>query len=342
VTFKGKGGIVAIRATAKDGSGKYDERAINVTVKQTPSGETPGGQTPPDPGKQQTTPGAEKATGIIITGALQSSYLYDTARKPADNTAQLTATVAPADASKAVQWSSSDESIATVSQTGLVTFKAKEGVVKIKAAAQDGSGVSAEKAITVALKTTALRTPITSFYLAGKGKSVTLPVKAYNGNTPVNTKLTATVTGTGKSSLKATVSNSGVIKITVTKKAKKDLKAKIAVSTASGKKATFNVTIGKKASALKSFKLKLPKKATLTAGKTYQIKITTTPKKAGNLGKVSFKSSKTSVLKVDSTTGFLTAQKQGKAKITVTIGKKKVVKTITVKKAAGGAAAFAW
>jgi len=42
------------------------------------------------------------------------------------------------------------------------------------------------------------------------------------------------------------------------------------------------------------------------------------------------------------TTGFLTAQKQGKAKITITIGKKKVVKTITVKKAAGGAAAYAW
>ena len=58
-------------------------------------------------------------------------------------TLQLNATVEPENADdKSLTWSSSDDTIATVSSTGLVTPK-KEGNVTIKCIAKDGSGVSA-------------------------------------------------------------------------------------------------------------------------------------------------------------------------------------------------------
>lgn len=62
-------------------------------------------------------------------------------------TKQLTATVAPEDATnKLVKWESSDPAVATVDQNGLVTV-VKDGVADITATTDDG-GFTAKCAIT--------------------------------------------------------------------------------------------------------------------------------------------------------------------------------------------------
>lgn len=69
------------------------------------------------------------------------------------NTDTLTATVKPDDAAnKALSWTSSDDKIATVDQTGKVTAVAP-GTATITAAATDGSGVTATCKVTVTAKT---------------------------------------------------------------------------------------------------------------------------------------------------------------------------------------------
>ena len=69
------------------------------------------------------------------------------------NTDTLTATVKPEDAAnKALTWTSSDDKIATVDQTGKVTAVAP-GTATITAAATDGSGVTATCKVTVTAKT---------------------------------------------------------------------------------------------------------------------------------------------------------------------------------------------
>ena len=61
---------------------------------------------------------------------------------------QLTATVLPADASQTLMWTSSDESVATVSQSGLVSAVAA-GHAVITATTTDGSDLSASCNVTV-------------------------------------------------------------------------------------------------------------------------------------------------------------------------------------------------
>lgn len=63
-------------------------------------------------------------------------------------TLQLNAAVTPADAYALLNWTSSDEDIAAVDQTGLVTFKA-EGSVSVKAASEMDSAVFDEISFTV-------------------------------------------------------------------------------------------------------------------------------------------------------------------------------------------------
>ncbi len=73
-------------------------------------------------------------------------------------TLQLTATLLPQEATdKSVIWSSSDESVATVSAEGLVTI-VKDGFTVITATAHDGSGCKAECTITGTDNITDVRT----------------------------------------------------------------------------------------------------------------------------------------------------------------------------------------
>ena len=74
------------------------------------------------------------------------------------DTFQLTMTVTPSNAyNKEIVWSSSDENVATVDETGLVTAL-KKGTAKITAAAQDGSGKTASCTVTVSNSATICRT----------------------------------------------------------------------------------------------------------------------------------------------------------------------------------------
>jgi uncharacterized protein YjdB len=141
----------------------------------------------------------------------------------------------------------------------------------------------------------------------------------------VTKKADTTAKLTWKSSnLKIATVNTSTGKITP----KKPGKATVTATTLNGKKLTIKVTVVKKATLLKKVMLTKPPKS-LKVGKTTILKVKATPTKATNL-KVTFKSSKPKIIQVDKA-GKLTALKKGKAKITVKIGNRKYVRTITVK-----------
>ena len=90
----------------------------------------------------------------ITTSVAVTSITLDatTAEMTVEDTKQLTATVAPADATNAgVTWTTSDATVATVSADGLITAVAA-GTATITATAADGSGVSATCEVTVSAK----------------------------------------------------------------------------------------------------------------------------------------------------------------------------------------------
>ena len=135
----------------------------------------------------------------------------------------ITATVKPDDATnKALTWTSSDETVATVDATGKVTGK-KIGTATITATAQDGSGVSGSCTVTVlsAVKTVTV-TPAN--LTLGQNKSYTLKatVEVFGSGTDTGVTWTssdttiATVDATGK--VTAT-DKAGTVTITATSKA---------------------------------------------------------------------------------------------------------------------------
>ena len=134
----------------------------------------------------------------------------------------ITATVKPDDATnKALTWTSSDETVATVDATGKVTGK-KIGTATITATARDGSGVSGSCTVTVlsAVKTVTVEPANLTL---GKNKSYTLTatVDAQPGTdtgvtwTSSDTTI-ATVDATGKVTATDKV---GTVTITATSKA---------------------------------------------------------------------------------------------------------------------------
>ena len=116
-------GKVIVRATANDGSGKYDEKEIEISGQIVPVSSV-------------MINGAEGATAITVNGGAL----------------QMEAFVLPVNAvNKAVTWSVNPAAgVAVISENGLLTATGN-GTVTVKAAALDGSGVvSNELQITVA------------------------------------------------------------------------------------------------------------------------------------------------------------------------------------------------
>jgi len=91
----------------------------------------------------------EGITGVAVESISVSGPNGVDSISGSNKTLQLTAAVLPADASiKAVKWTVSDESIATVSASGLVTAK-KNGTVTVTASAQDTTKVTGTINVTI-------------------------------------------------------------------------------------------------------------------------------------------------------------------------------------------------
>ena len=132
----------------------------------------------------------------------------------------ITATVKPDDATnKALTWTSSDETVATVDATGKVTGK-KIGTATITATAQDGSGVSGSCTVTV-LSTVKKVTVTPATLTLEQNKSYTLKatVEVFGSGTDTGVTWTssdttiATVDATGKVT---TTDKTGTVTITAT------------------------------------------------------------------------------------------------------------------------------
>lgn len=115
----------------------------------------------------------KKVTAITVTPSAQSIAI--------GGTTQLRAMITPTDATNQnVKWSSEQESVASVSESGVVTGKTS-GVAHIVASAQDGSNVTGEAQITVTAPT--LGTLTVGVTPGADGYSVSVTPAIESGNT---------------------------------------------------------------------------------------------------------------------------------------------------------------
>jgi len=216
-------------------------------------------------------------------------------------------------------WSSSKPKIATVdARTGKVKG-VKAGTAVITAKAANGKSKSFTVKVTAkAVKVAGVR--VTATKQSAQSVKEKTAYKVVKGETvTVKTTLTGEVAWKSSSRKVATVSKTGVVK------GVKPGKAKI-TATAGGKKKTYTVTVVAVPKSV-NVSVKDPPK-TLAVGKTQSLKVRASGT-APTGAKVTFKSSKPSVLTVDKA-GKLTAVAPGTAKVTVKIGGKKATLTVKV------------
>ncbi len=140
----------------------------------------------------------------------------------AGDTDQLTATVAPANASNQIlNWASDNTAVATVDQTGLVTAVAA-GTANITAAATDGSGItSAPCAVTVqaAVPVTSVTLSKTNYFLQASGTGM-LTATTIPSNTSVTWSTSnssiVSITSSGDTCTLTPESTTGTATITAT------------------------------------------------------------------------------------------------------------------------------
>ena len=232
------------------------------------------------------------------------------ALKPGE-TFQIKVTLPKDCASRSITYSSSAQSVATVSSTGKITAK-KKGTTMITVQTYNGkkAQIKVEVKVDVAVRTVSLSDKKLTLG-AGEKYQLNASIRPKNAT---DKKLTYKASGN-----KVKVTGKGLVT------AKKPGKAAITVKAQNGKKATVTITVKK-----------APKKVTLNAkkkilkvGKKYQIKAKL-PKGTASC-KLTYTSSKKKVASVTST-GKVTAKKKGSAVITVKNFKGKKAKLkITVK-----------
>ncbi len=246
-----------------------------------------------------------KANVVHVTGVKLNKT---TISKVVGQTEQLTATVLPENATnKAVTWSSSNTTIATVDANGKVTAK-KVGTAKITVTTKDGNKMAT---CTVTVKANVV-------HVTGVKLNKTAVTKKI-GETE---QLTATVAPANATNKAVTWSSSNNAVATVTTNGKK--------TTDGNKTATCTVTV--KANVVHVTGVTLNKTAvTKKVGQTEQLTATVAPANATNKA-VTWSSSNAAVATVGAN-GKVTAKKAGTAKITVTTedGNKTANCTVTVK-----------
>ena len=233
--------------------------------------------------------------------------------------AVLSASVSPEAASdRAVAWSSSDRSVATVDKAGTV-HGLRPGTATVTATAEGKSGTCAVTVKAKAVNVTEVSLDRTELTLTeGETETLTATVKPDNAD---NRKVTwssdktevATVGGDGR----VTAVKAGEAVVTVT-------------TEDGGKTATCKVTV--KAKAIGVTEVTLDKtELTLTEGEAETLTATVRPDNADNK-KVTWSSDKTEIATVDGS-GKVTAVKPGEAVITVTTedGGKTATCKVTVK-----------
>ena len=231
----------------------------------------------------------------------------------------LSARVSPEAASdRAVAWSSSDRSVATVDKAGTV-HGLRPGTATVTATAEDKSGTCAVTVKAKAVNVTDVTLDKTELTLTeGETETLTATVKPDNAD---NKKVTwssdktevATVNGAGK----VTAVKAGEATVTVT-------------TEDGGKTATCKVTVKAKVVGVTDVTLDKTE-LTLTEGETETLTATVKPDNADNK-KVTWSSDKTEIATVDGA-GKVTAVKPGEAVVTVTTedGGKTATCRVTVK-----------
>lgn len=272
---------VTVQAAAKDGSGVTAEQ--NITVN------------PLSYGVEIKRPNASENTTLVWDMAADGN-----------DTMQLSAKVYPLTAQQDVTWKSSSRKVATIDETGKITFL-KAGSVTITATAGDGSGKKATFKIQVVKLMKSLELADTS--VAG-GKSVTL--KPVIGPTDVtNKKLTWSVSeneygikinASGKLTTKA-VTEPVTVTVTAAAQDGSDVRATCKVTVYP---ATTKVTISANDG-------ELP--ASIAVGD--KLELTASSQPAGTAGTYTWKSSNEKIATVNEN-GVVTALKTGTVKITCT------------------------
>jgi uncharacterized protein YjdB len=245
-----------------------------------------------------------------------------TASVAAGGTVQLSASARDASGGvlpgRLVGWSSSDEAVATVSNTGLVTA-VKVGTATITASSEGKSGTSAVT-VTGAPVASVTVTPPTASVVAGL--TVTLEARTLDasGGTLTGRAVTWSSSNTGA----ATVSQSGVVTGVAPGTA-------TITATSEGKSGTSAVTVTAPAPTPVATVTVAPTTANLTVNATQQI--TATPRDAqGNalIGRqVTWSSANTAIATVSST-GLITAKAVGGTTVTATSEGKTGTVTVTV------------
>lgn len=281
----GGGGSVTITATAKDGSGVKGTFDITVT-----------------------------ADAVAVTGVKLDA---STAALKVGETKQLTATVEPANATdQTVTWSTSDQTVATVSTAGLVTaVKAGSATITVTTTDGDKTATCAVTVSNVGVESVTLNSSAESI-VVGKTKQLTATVAPANATDK-------TVSWKSSDDKIATVSATGLVT------AVKAGSATITVTTTDGgKTATCAITVTAAPVAVTGVTLDATT-AKLTVGATKQLTATVAPADATNKS-VSWTTSNASVATVQD--GLVTAVAAGEAVITVKTadGNKTATCTVTV------------
>lgn len=252
-------------------------------------------------------------TGVTITGpaSATSSTLNVNETAPAE-TAQLVATVAPAEADQDVTWSSSNTAVATVSNSGLVTA-VRPGTAVITAT-KGTQSASYNVKVTATLEAISLNETTLNIY---KNQTADLTV-TYN---PTYTDSDKTITWETSDNTVAKVENG---KVTGLKAGTATITAKSSVAGVSDKTCTVTVT----EVPLTSIALNKAADFELNRNQSETLSVIYNPNNTTDSKNVTWTSSDDTVVKVEN--GKVTALKIGEATITAKVGTKTASVKITV------------